>query len=101
MRRATLAQALNYTFAVCFTTEMSIRIIALSFRGYLADAWNDLDAFIVVVSWVTLLAGGDGVSALRALRTLRALRPLRLVSRYPAMQLVVEALFTAMPAIAN
>ena len=93
-------KGLNTAFAICFTIEMAIKIIALSFRGYLADAWNDLDAFIVVISWVTLF-DVDGVSALRALRTLRALRPLRLVSRYPAMQLVVEALFTAMPAIAN
>ena len=33
------------------------------------------------------------LKSLRALRALRALRPLRLVSRYPEMQLVVEAIF--------
>ena len=55
-----------------------------------------------MISYITLFdVGGGSVGALRSLRTLRALRPLRLVSRFPAMQLVVEALFTAKPAIAN
>ena len=47
-------KGLNTAFAICFTIEMAIKITALTFKGYLADSWNDLDAFIVIVSWITL-----------------------------------------------
>ena len=77
------------------------QVIALSPRGYLKDSWNRLDAFIVVISYVAMFDVGSGISALRSLRTLRALRPLRFLSRYPSLQLVVEALFSAMPAVAD
>ena len=55
---------------------------------------------VVGISWATLFNSG-AVGALRSLRTLRGLRPLRLISRFPSMQLVIEALVRALPAIGN
>ena len=45
--------------------------------------------------------GTDSLSALKSLRTLRGLRPLRLISRFPSMTVVTEALVRALPAIGN
>lgn len=113
---------LNIMFTAVFTVEMVMKVTAWGIRGYVSDAWNWLDASIVLISIISLLDFLDFLRPLRALRTLRALRPLRLVSRYPALQvqasspkshrapaltappalqLVVEALFLAMPAIFN
>ena len=69
--------------------------------AYLQDAWNVLDAGVVVVSIVSIIPGGGGLRAFRMLRALRALRPLRAVQRLPGLKLVVNALIQALPGIAN
>ena len=62
-----------------------------------------LDFFVVVVSIVDLVfpSGGQALKSLKALRALRALRPLRMVSRNQGLKLVVNALFSACPAMIN
>jgi hypothetical protein len=90
---------LNYTFAALFSAEMLIKICALGLRGYCADPWNNLDFVVVLISWLTVSDSGS-LSGFRSLRTLRGLRPLRLISRLPAMQIVIEALARAFSRIA-
>ena len=61
-----------------------------------------LDCIIVIISFLSLsITGAKAVKALRSLRALRALKPLRVVRRYPGLRLVVNAIFRAMPRIAN
>ena len=71
--------------------------------SYLRSAWNILDFFIVIIGLVGFFASGSGgnLTALRALRTFRALRPIRMASRAEGMKVVVNALFQAIPGIAN
>ena len=96
--RSTLRE-LNYAFAILFTIEMVIQMVAMGLGRYFTDGWSLLDFVIVVISWVALYA--TGISAFKSLRTLRCLRPLRVISRLPSMQLVIEALIRSVPSIAN
>merc|ERR1719183_3077263 len=85
---------------------MGLKIISLGLVGhkgsYLRDSWNVLDGVIVIISFLSLsITGAKAVKALRSLRALRALKPLRVVRRYPGLRLVVNAIFRAMPRIAN
>lgn len=98
--RGLLAQ-FNLIFAILFTIEMGIKLIALGCRGYFCNYFNLLDAFCVFVGWATIVPGGESLGALKSLRTLRGLRPLRLITRIPSMAIVIEALIRALPAIAN
>jgi len=101
---STLANALtigDYVFAVLFTVEACLKIIAFGVwregqHAYLRSAWNVLDFFIVIVSLLSL-----ALPDVSALRSLRALRPLRVVVRSPQIQVVIRALLYAMPNIFN
>jgi len=99
-------QALDIAFAVVFTLEMVLKVLTFGFachqNAYLRDPWNILDFCIVVVSLVSVAAvDNPALKSLRSLRTFRALRPLRMISRNKGMRLVVNALFSSMPAILN
>mmetsp|Transcript_3541 Transcript_3541/g.12709 ORF Transcript_3541/g.12709 Transcript_3541/m.12709 type:complete len:1714 (-) Transcript_3541:989-6130(-) len=97
---------IDQVFVVLFTCEMILKVVALGFLlhtgSYLRSVWNQLDFLIVIVGWVGWMgSGGGGLTALRALRTFRALRPIRMASRAEGMKVVVNALFQAIPGIAN
>lgn len=68
---------LDLFFTVVFTAEMALKIFVLGLFGYFETGWNRLDAFIVIISLVSLLAPEVDISFLRTLRFLRVLRPLR------------------------
>lgn len=105
------AQALRVTDIVLtclFTVEMVLKIVVLGVvlhrNAYFRSWWNVLDAFIVVVSILSLSAGqgqGQALKSLRSLRALRAFRPLRFISRNPGLKLVVQTLLTSMRSILN
>lgn len=96
-----------------FLLESIIRIIALGLvcnskeRAYLCNPWYVLDFIVVVSSSVNFLLRMVNVSqdnilaSLKALRALRALRPLRVINRNQGLRLVVNALFSTIPAMTN
>jgi hypothetical protein len=90
-----------------FVLEMVAKIVALGFAlpktSYLRNPWNALDFAIVLISVLSLALAslGNKLKALRSLRALRALRPLRVVSRYPGLKLVVNAVIGAIPKVKN
>lgn len=91
-----------------FTLEALLKIVARGFaftpRAYVRSKWNLLDLFVVLISWVSLAVGTSGdqqVRGLRSLRALRAFRPLRVISRFPGMRLVVNAVIAALPKVAE
>jgi hypothetical protein len=97
---------LDWIISVLFGIEMLLKIVSLGLIGhrgaYFRDPWNILDGIIVCISFLSLMiTGAKAVKALRSLRALRALKPLRVVRRYPGLRLVVNAIFRAMPRIAN
>jgi voltage-dependent calcium channel L type alpha-1D len=100
---------LDTVFAIMFTLEMVVKIIALGLvmhkGAYLRNNWNILDGAIVISSLVMLVMQSSGNSSslksLRSLRTFRTFRPLRMISRRPGLKLVVNALIEAIPAVLN
>ncbi|OQR81874.1 Voltage-gated Ion Channel (VIC) Superfamily, partial [Thraustotheca clavata] len=97
-----LINACNYTFAVIFTSELVMNVIAKGLLfgsdAYMKDGWRILDAFIVAVSLIPLLVQTtSAVTGLRALRSLRALRPLRVINKLPQLKVVVNTLFRCLP----
>jgi len=98
----------NLVFAIIFGIEMLLKLIVhgvvtsktprtyLLGAPYFSDPWNWLDAFIVVVSFVTLAA-----PQYQMLRAIRALRPLRLVNRYEDLKITVMTLFKSVPAMGS
>ena len=101
---------LDDIFTFLFLFEAIIRIVALGLlhnavkgrAAYLCNPWNVLD-FIVVVASVTNFAFQDNslLSSLKALRALRAMRPLRVITRNQGLKLVVNAIFSTIPAMMN
>jgi hypothetical protein len=45
----------NWFFTLVFVIEMSLKIFALGFGGYLADKWNQLDMVIVFLSVIGIV----------------------------------------------
>ena len=96
----------DWVISILFGFELLFKVISLGLTrhegAYLRDGWNVLDCIIVIISFLSLsITGAKAVKALRSLRALRALKPLRVVRRYPGLRLVVNAIFRAMPRIAN
>ena len=87
--------ALIYVEFVLKVTAMGL---AQGKGAYLKDAWNYLD-FVVVASTVAnsvseaASSGGAQGSGLSALRSIRLLRPLKLLSKIPALKVLVTTLF--------
>ena len=80
------------TIYFCFELLLKCTAQGLIFddNAYLVDSWNQLDFAIVIISILSLAIDNSSVRGLRAFRALRALRPLRMVSRLPALKLVVN-----------
>lgn len=97
-----------------FVLEALIKIIAKGFlwgslknvKPYMSSYWNALDLLVVAASVLNIGFEIAGISmssfqSLKALRALRGLRPLRVISRNEGMRLVVNALLTSLPSVAN
>lgn len=100
-----------YIFLGIFTIEMFIKVIALGLwigpYAYLRSAWNVMDGFLVVVSWIDVIVDlttdtqSSILGVLRVFRALRTLRPLRVISRAPGLKIVVETLISSLKPIGN
>ena len=71
-----------------------LKIVAKSFCPYIRDAWNLLDAVVVVEGWFAFILAGES-DALVALRVFRVLRPLRTIKRVPSLRALTRALVEA------
>ena len=71
--------------------------LLLTDNAYLRDAWNVMDAVVVLVGWLAYLPGETMASlpSVSSLRTLRVLRPLRAIKQVPAMRVLVNSLIKA------
>ena len=96
---------IDKVFVVCFTIEMSLKVIALGAAfhkgAYIRNNWNVLDFLVVVIGFIDWSGLTKNLTFLRPLRTFRALRPIRMASRNEGMKIVVNALFQSIPGIGN
>lgn len=89
-----LLAALDNIALVVFVVEL---LAKLAYRrlGFFRDGWNCFDFVIVGIALV------PAAGPLAVLRALRVLRLLRLLSVVPAMRMVVEGLFRALPGMGS
>lgn len=81
---------------------MVIKLFALSPWGYVSEAYNRLDCFIVSASMLELILGSSGtISVFRVLRLLRIARTLRLVRGLGSIRKVVETAFDSIADVGN
>jgi len=99
-------------FTILFLVEAVMKIVAFGFfssslpgqKGYIMVGWNLLDFIVVLASLFDYFynpTGHNSLKSLKSLRALRALRPLRVISRNEGLKLVVNALFSSLPAMGN
>ena len=96
-------EIVNYIFGTIFTIEAILKILAYR-RNYFRDAWNKFDFIVVVLTWFVVIFMSFNlpfdVSILGMIaRTLRIGRVFRLVKRVPAIQIILQTLLEAIPAI--
>lgn len=90
----------NSVFTWIFIAEMSMKILAVGPKKYLADKMNWLDGSVVSLSIIELLmaaAGGGGGNsnafrAIRVLRTFRVVRVARLLRALKSMKVIFEVI---------
>lgn len=99
---------LDIVFNTIFTIELVAKMFGLGVfrpKAFFSEAWNKLDFFIVVTSWLPMLPGlADGVSAAKALRAFRALRALRAFRALKFMKnvnMILSAVGSSLPMMAS
>eukprot|EP00618_Florenciella_parvula_P016960 CAMPEP_0119537720 /NCGR_PEP_ID=MMETSP1344-20130328/50317_1 /TAXON_ID=236787 /ORGANISM="Florenciella parvula, Strain CCMP2471" /LENGTH=1925 /DNA_ID=CAMNT_0007580327 /DNA_START=292 /DNA_END=6069 /DNA_ORIENTATION=+ len=103
---------MDVILTILFNFEMLVKIAASGFLclkgSYLRNPWNQLDFVVVVISNINVLvpdcdvaASGIPMSAFKVIRTLRAFRPLRMIQRAPGLKVLVNAIFSSIPGVAN
>ena len=92
---------LDVCFAVFFSCEAVVKIIAMGFiahpGAYARDPWHAMDGAVTAASVLAVFARSDAFAAIRAFRVARALRPLRLVKRFRGARVVAASLALAFP----
>ena len=87
----------------CF--ELLIKFISMGiFFGkntYFRDLWNVFDFIIIFPDIVIKFLKNTTFLNIRALRAIRVLKPLRTITRIKKLQLILSALFSALPLLAD
>lgn len=92
---------LDVAFTALFGLEAVAKILAFTFRGYIASATNKVDLLIVVISVLLLALDVAQIEAVKALRVLRAAKPLRALTRSAGMRLVFRSVTMSLASMAN
>ena len=94
--QAKLLELANYGFTAAFTIEMVLKLCALGFSEYWADAFNRFDGVIVVASLIEIAAKElDLPINAQALRALRLLRVFKLLKAWKSLQRLLASLMRA------
>ncbi|KAI8464917.1 MAG: Ion transport protein-domain-containing protein [Monoraphidium minutum] len=88
-------------FTIAFGLEAGVKILAFTFRGYIAATTNKVDLLIVITSAALLVFESSQIEAIKALRVLRAAKPLRALTRSAGMRLVFKSVTMSLAAMAN
>ncbi|EDV26574.1 uncharacterized protein TRIADDRAFT_23340, partial [Trichoplax adhaerens] len=91
----------NYVFTCIFTTEMTLKLIAFGFTGYIQSKWNVFDGIVVIISLVDLLLEFISISSnsLSVLRTLRLLRVFKLARSWTTMRRLLSTIVSGAKAL--
>ena len=95
----------NLFFTVIFAVEMVLKLYGLGCRDYVADNFNNFDAFIVIMSYVELFVpqdeSGEGGGGLGMLRAFRLLRIFKIIKSWESLKVLLSTVFESLQAITN
>ncbi|CAF3386208.1 unnamed protein product, partial [Rotaria socialis] len=89
----------NSFFTIIFTTEVTLKIIAMTPSKYLKSGWNKFDFLIVVVSLAEL--GFVHIKGLSVLRSFRLLRIFKLAKSWQTFNRLMATIGKSIGALAN
>ncbi|XP_039643845.1 voltage-dependent T-type calcium channel subunit alpha-1G isoform X3 [Perca fluviatilis] len=98
----------NYIFTLIFVLESVFKLVALGFRRFFKDKWNQLDLAIVLLSIMGItLEEIDGntlpinPTIIRIMRVLRIARVLKLLKMAVGMRALLDTVMQALPQVGN
>uniref|UniRef100_A0A1I7VI90 Ion_trans domain-containing protein n=1 Tax=Loa loa TaxID=7209 RepID=A0A1I7VI90_LOALO len=101
-------KTLNYFFTAVFTLESVIKLIALGFRRFFSERWNQLDISIVILSIAGIifeefeaLELPINPTIIRVMRVLRIARVLKLLKMAKGIRSLLDTVGEALPQVGN
>lgn len=98
----------NYFFTAVFILESTMKLIALGFKLYLKDKWNQLDVVIVILSVVGIILEElksniipINPTVLRVMRVMRIARVLKLLKMAKGIRALLDTVMQALPQVGN
>jgi len=90
----------NYVFTTAFTVEMVLKLAAMGPIVYFSEAFNYVDAVVVIGSLVEILAGGAvSLSILRTVRMVRVVRGTKLVKSSKTLRKLLYTIIEGIKAL--
>ncbi|KAL3103108.1 hypothetical protein niasHS_002294 [Heterodera schachtii] len=103
-----LLRTLNYLFTAVFTLEAAMKLYALGLKRFLAERWNQLDMFIVLLSIAGILFEEFEAlelpinpTIIRVMRVLRIARVLKLLKMAKGIRSLLDTVGEALPQVGN
>ncbi|RVE51646.1 hypothetical protein evm_003778, partial [Chilo suppressalis] len=98
----------NYFFTAVFILEAVMKLVALGFKIYLKDKWNQLDVIIVILSIVGIVLEEletniipINPTIMRVMRVLRIARVLKLLKMAKGIRALLDTVMQALPQVGN
>lgn len=98
----------NYFFTAVFILEAIMKLVALGFKIYLKDKWNQLDVGIVMLSVVGIVLEEletkiipINPTIIRVMRVLRIARVLKLLKMAKGIRALLDTVMQALPQVGN
>lgn len=98
----------NYFFTAVFIIEAIMKLVALGFKIYLKDKWNQLDVGIVMLSVVGIVLEEletkiipINPTIIRVMRVLRIARVLKLLKMAKGIRALLDTVMQALPQVGN
>lgn len=98
----------NYFFTAVFILEAIMKLVALGFKIYLKDKWNQLDVGIVILSIVGIVLEEletniipINPTIIRVMRVLRIARVLKLLKMAKGIRALLDTVMQALPQVGN
>uniref|UniRef100_A0A1I8MW89 Ion transport domain-containing protein n=1 Tax=Musca domestica TaxID=7370 RepID=A0A1I8MW89_MUSDO len=111
MMPASLQYALkifNYFFTAVFILEANMKLVALGWRLYMKDKWNQLDVGIVLLSIIGIVLEElktkvipINPTIIRVMRVLRIARVLKLLKMAKGIRALLDTVMQALPQVGN
>eukprot|EP00347_Sterkiella_histriomuscorum_P021532 403333648 len=96
---------INYGFAIIFTIEFIMKLIAQGYKDYYTQGWNILDFFVVlgtIVSvFITFFTSSNFGASTTLIRSIRIGRVLKIVSKAGFLRKIFNTFVITLPSLAN